>query len=146
MPRITDRLYCARGDKPLYDAVRSELGLALSDWTWKDQFMFALAVGLHSGPPLPFEQREELFAITQLGPTDQAIIDAAALTVCEMETLGDEEKVFETAQNFAHAGIHILHGWLESTGFGSFATDLECRLLKLHTARFESDSAPANAT
>lgn len=131
MARIPDRLSIDRSDRELYDhdTISSEV---LAGRTRKEQFFFAMAIGFKNLVRRPLDSREGFFLAKDMGPEDEALIDAVAIhDTGSADVLADREAVFRIAEEYAHAGIRLLYDRATSSQPGSFYKQLEVELFAL---------------
>ena len=121
-----------KGDRSLYQKVADENVLQFKEKDRKDQFIFAMAVGFANRIKHPLEVKESFFRTEYLRPEDEALICATALHEGNIEILADKEKVFQVAEEYAHAGIKLLADELEGPGFANFSKRLEKELYETY--------------
>ena len=127
-----DRLYIELSDRELYKKVTEDSGL-FQDKDSKDQFLFAMAVGVSNQLRIPLKKRDGFFLVTRLRTEDEALIDAVALSEEDnVDILADKSHVYKIAEEYAHAGIKILLDKIESIEFGSFWKQFEKDLIETH--------------
>jgi hypothetical protein len=129
--RVPDRLYIDRADRDLYDdkTLKSEVFAQREN---KDQFLFAMSLGFKHGVRRPLNTREGFFLAKNLRPKDEALIDSVAIyETHSADVLAGREEVFRIAEEYAHAGIRLLHGEATSGQPGSFFKRLELELFDL---------------
>jgi hypothetical protein len=125
---IPDRLYIDRADRDLYDdeTLKSEVFRRREN---RDQFVFAMCLGFKHGVRRPLNTRDGFFLAQNLRLEDEALIDAVAIhETGSAEVLTDREAVFRIAEEYAHAGIRLLHDEAASGQPGSFFKRLELDL------------------
>ena len=125
---IPDRLYIDRADRDLYDdeTLKSEVFGRREN---RDQFVFAMSLGFKHGVRRPLNTRDGFFLAQNLRLEDEALIDAVAIhETGSAEVLTDREAVFRIAEEYAHAGIRLLHDEATSGQPGSFFKRLELDL------------------
>lgn len=135
MARIPDRISIDRADRDLYDhsMVKSEV---FSNRTRKEEFLFAMAVGFNRRIRRPLQTREGFFLSKDMTPHDEALIDVVAIAeTSSAEILSDKEMVFRIAEEYAHAGIRLIHDQITSGQPGSFSKKLEVELSALLESR-----------
>ena len=138
MARIPDRLYIDIDDRALYDTIQQEV--MFEGKTRKEQFLFAMAVGFKNRVKRPLETREGggFFLAKDLHPEDEALMNAVAIhDAGSLDALSDKATVFKIAEEYAHAGIRLLAGKIESTALGSYVKRLE---QELHDIYREADA------
>jgi hypothetical protein len=121
-----------RGDRSLYQKVVDENVLQFKERDRKDQFIFAMAIGFANSIKHPLAVKESFFRTEYLRPEDAALIRAIALHEHGIEILADNEKVFQVAEEYAHAGIKLLVDELEGPGFANFSKRLEKELYETY--------------
>lgn len=127
-----DRLFIELSDRELYKKVTEDSGL-FRDKNNKEQFLFAMAVGVGNQLRMPFKKRDGFFLEKDLRTEDEALIDAVALSEEDnVDILADKSRVYRIAEEYAHAGIKILLDKIESIEFGSFWKQLEKELIETH--------------
>lgn len=129
--RVPDRLYIDRADRELYDdqTLKSEVFAQREN---RDQFLFAMCLGFKHRVRRHLNSREGFFLAKNLRPKDEALIDSVALHESKSaDVLADREQVFLIAEEYAHAGIRLLHGEATSGQPGSFIKRLELELFEL---------------
>jgi len=131
MNKVPDRLYIDENDRKLYDEVieeifRGKIGDEEKRWERKDQFLLAMAIGFKNEVRRPLKKKEGFIRKEYLKPEDKALINAIAIyDTGSIEVLLDKQKVFSIAEEYAHAGIRILHGEIKSGEPGSYLKKLE---------------------
>ena len=128
MAAIPDRINIDKADRLLYQKVVDENVLQFKEKDRKDQFIFAMAVGFANKIRRPLTAKEGFFRTEYLRPEDEALICAIALYEGNVEVLADKERVFQVAEEYAHAGIKLLVDELEGPGFANFSKRLEREL------------------
>jgi hypothetical protein len=128
MSPVPDRINIDKGDRSLYQKVVDENILQFKEKERKDQFMFAMAIGFSRKVMRPLATKEGFFRTEYLRPEDEALICATALHEGNIEILADKERIFQVAEEYAHAGIKLLVDELESPGFANFSKRLEGEL------------------
>lgn len=127
MDKKPDRLYRDVTDKKLYTQLTEEVFLNQQN---KDQFLLVMAFGFHSGKRRQIQERDSggFVRVEYLTPEDEALIDAIAVFEEGIDILNNESKVYEIAEEYAHAGIHLLYNEIESQKYGSFYKWFELEL------------------
>jgi len=124
-----DRLYIDDEDKELYEKIRNEI---FKNKDNKDLFLFAMAKGFKVHKRSPLQKKFGFVRTEYLLPQDRALLNAIAIYEKGSEdVLLNEEEVFQIAEEYAHYGIQILKGELETSQFGSFDKKLEKELFEL---------------
>jgi hypothetical protein len=127
-----DRISFDKKDRTLYEKLDSEEMLNHRYRTRKEQFMFAMAIGLMHDKKLLINSREGFVLAKDLQPEDIALLDAVAVFDQKSdEVLTDKRKVFLIAEEYAHAGIIILAEKLESSAYGTFEKYIEKEIIEL---------------
>jgi len=130
MSKVPDRLYIDEADRKLYDEISTEIFGGESERR-KDQFLLAMAIGFKNKVKRPIKKKEGFFRRDYLRPEDEALINAVAIyDANSIEILLDKEKVFSIVEQYAHAGIRILHGEIKSGEPGSYLKKLERELFE----------------
>lgn len=131
MARIPDRLSIDKSDRELYDhdVISNEI---FAGRTRKEQFFFAMAIGFKNRVKRRLDSREGFFLAKDMGPEDEALIDAVAIhDTGSADVLADREAVFRIAEEYAHAGIRLLYDMVTSNQPGSLYKRLEVELFSL---------------
>jgi len=127
-----DRISFDKNDRKLYDKLNSEEMLSHSNRPRKDQFLFAMAIGLMHEKRFPIKSKKGFFLAKDLHPEDIALLNAVAIFDQKSdEVLADKRKVFLIAEEYAHAGIIILTEKLESSAYGTFEKHIEKEIIEL---------------
>jgi hydroxypyruvate isomerase len=127
-----DRISFDKNDRNLYDRLDSEEMLNHKYRTRKEQFMFAMAIGLMHEKRLSIKNRKGFFLAKDLQPEDIALLNAVAVFDQKSdEVLTVKRKVFHIAEEYAHAGIIILIEKLESSAYGTFEKHIEKEVIEL---------------
>ena len=105
MTRIPDRLFVDKKDRDLYDndSLKKEL---FAGRTRKEQFLFAMSIGFKNQVHRSLDTRENFFLVKDMHVEDEAMLDMVAIHHEEgsIDVLLSREKVFNIAQEYAHAG------------------------------------------
>lgn len=131
MARIPDRLSIDRSDRELYDhaTISSEV---FAGRTRKEQFLFAMAIGFKNKVRRCLDSREGFFLAKDMGPEDEALIDAVAIYATgSADVLANREEVFRIAEEYARGGIRLLYDSVSSSQPGWFYKQLEKNLFAL---------------
>ena len=129
--RVPDRLYIDKADRELYSdkTLASEVFAQREN---KDRFLFAMCLGFKHDVRRPLNTRDGFILAQTLHPEDEALMDAVALhETGSAEVLANRAEVFGIAEEYAHAGIRLLHGEATSGQPGSFFKRLELELFDL---------------
>ncbi len=118
MAKTPDRLSIdKRTDRKLYDKIRQEVFLEMPR---KDQFLFAMAYGFIYKTKRELGTKEGFFLAKDMGPQDEALINAVAVAETgSVAVLANKARVYQIAEEYAHAGIRLLHDQVTSQP-GSF--------------------------
>jgi hypothetical protein len=117
MAKIPDRLSIDKADRELYNKIKQEVFL---ETPRKDQFLFAMAFGFRHKIRRELGTKEGFFLAKDVGPQDEAMIDAIAVAETgSVAVLSNRARVYQIAEEYAHAGIRLLHDQATS-GPGSF--------------------------
>jgi len=134
MSNIPDRINIEKKDRLLFNKLDQEEILKFKGGrrTRKEQFLFAMTVGFKNSVKHTLENKEGWFLIKDLQPKDEALINAIAIMDANsIEILADKGAVCKIAEEYAHAGIKLLSGEIETTSLGSFDKKLEKELYRL---------------
>ena len=137
MPQIPDRLHIDKEDRKLYDELDKENMLKFKDKggrrTRKEQFFFAMVIGFKNKIKMGLETKEGFFNTRDMRIDDEALIDAIAINDNNsVDVLANREEVFQIAEEYAHAGIKLLHNKINSTQLGSFDKQFEKEILDIY--------------
>ena len=76
----------------------------------KDVFIFSMALAFKLGKKKPLEKKKDIADISVFTESQLLLIKSVAVTAeNNLEVLLDEKKKFEIAEEYANAGIYILH-------------------------------------
>jgi hypothetical protein len=119
MAKIPDRLNIdKKTDRELYDKIKEEVFLEMPR---KDQFLFAMAFGFMYGTKRELGTKDGFFLAKDMGPRDEALINALAVAETgSVAVLSNRARVYQIAEEYAHAGIRLLHDEVTSEEHGSF--------------------------
>jgi len=133
-----DRISFDKNDRELYNKLDSEEMLSHRYRTRKEQFLFAMAIGLLHEKRFPLKNREGFFLAKDLHPEDIALLNAVAVFDEKSdEVLADKRKIFLIAEEYAHAGIILLTEKLETSSYGTFEKHIEKEVIELfNTIKF----------
>lgn len=123
MPKIPDRLSIEKNDKEKYEKLREESIFKEKDN--KDLFIFAMAYGYTKNVCKTLESKEGYVRTEYLKSEDWALIDSLVIDKGSIDMLGNPEKIFQLAEQYANAGIKLLNEKINSIQFGSFDKYLE---------------------
>jgi hypothetical protein len=125
-----DRIFIDLEDKDLYAALQKE-PLAKGREN-KELFFLAMAIGFSSCTRLPISKKEGYFRIEYLTDRDKALMNSLAIHASKsVESLADPAAVYEIAEAYAHAGIHLLIDMIKSTSFEGFDKRFEKEITEL---------------
>ncbi len=112
-----DRLFIEKGEREkLYDKIE-----IFGEKSRKEQFLFAMAFGFKNKIKRPLGTKEGFFLTKDLRVEDEALMDIVAVyDTGSADILSDRGEVFKIAEEYAHAGIHLLHEEISSIEYGSF--------------------------
>jgi len=131
---MRDRLFVDVGDRDLYNQLDQKEPMLKGKR--REQFLLAAAIGFRNGVHRPLEKREGggFFLSKDLKTEDRALIDALALShQGTSDVLADEDRVFSIAEEYAHAGVHLLAQMEASTPLaGSFDKRFEQEIMELY--------------
>jgi dnd system-associated protein 4 len=134
MVSTIDRLYVdEKGDKKIYDMLKSDEPFFKNYTGNKELFLFAMALGFKNQKPLPFSgKRLGYFLEKDLKYEDYVLLNAIAINETKsLDILTDKEKIFKIAEEYAHGGLTILHKEIGPGKFGSFSKNFELKLDQL---------------
>jgi hypothetical protein len=120
-----DRLFIDTSDKSLYDDEKlvNELFYNMAN---KEKFLFAMAYGFKFNTRVSLNKREGYVRAEYLSDTDRALINSLSIYEKEDVTiLSDPLLVFQIAEEYAHAGIRLLHDNVNLIQHGSFYKHFE---------------------
>ncbi|KXB07693.1 hypothetical protein AKJ51_00260 [candidate division MSBL1 archaeon SCGC-AAA382A20] len=127
-----DRVYIRKEDKKVYDKLQDEDPTSpFFERENREVYMVALARGFIDGERLGLNNREGFIRLATLKSKDKAIIKAIA--VQEEETLGilgDKEKVYKIANEYAAGGLQLLKERVLKQNIGSYVKRLESELIE----------------
>jgi len=125
-----DRFHYDINDKKLYDEIEMFKGKSN-----KEQFLLAMSIGYKNNVKRPIQKKYPggFFLAKDLRPEDEALIKAVAIKEeGSIEVLTNLDRVFKIAEEYAHAGIKILHDMVMSTQYGSFDIVFEKELFDIY--------------
>lgn len=138
MPQIPDRLHIDKEDRKLYDELDKENMLKFKDnggrRTRKEQFIFSMVIGYKNTIKRPLDTKDGFFNTRDMRLEDEALINAIAINDNNsVDVLANREEVFQIAEEYAHAGIRLLHDKIKSTQLGgSFDKQFEKELIDIY--------------
>lgn len=105
---VRDRIYILKEHRNVYKKIGSRS--AFQKATNSEIFMVALGLGLRGGEPLPFgkKSRDGLVVLSSFPRKYVALVKAVAISKEGVEVLGDLERVYTIAEEYANAGIDTL--------------------------------------
>jgi len=128
MATTPDRLYIDYDDRDVYKKLADELDL-FKGTTTKEQFLFTMAIGFKHRTRIPLVKKENWFLKKDMKPDDEALVNAVALADARsVDILSDAGAVFKIAEEYAHAGLAILHDKVGTGQFGTFSKRFEGEL------------------
>lgn len=128
MEKIPDRIYIDKKDRKLYDEIEFFKGRSR-----KEQFLLAMSYGFKNSISRKIEKQEGFFLTKDMRPEDEALIYSVGLKHCgKIEVLADKAKIYQIVEEYARAGIKLLHDEVISSEFGSFDIRLEKELSKIY--------------
>ena len=130
MPRKPDRLRIDKSDRKLYNEVAEEL---FAGEERKDQFLMAMSYGFRNDVCVPLKTGDGFFRTEYLQPEDMTLINSIAIhKTGGVQVLSDLEVVFRIAEEYAHAGIKLLHEQVTSQQPGSYIKRFEKEVFDLY--------------
>lgn len=128
MTKKPDRLNIDKKDREIYDNIKW-----FSKKENKEKFLFAMAYGFINNIKHPLKSKEGYILDKYLRPEDEALIYSLVVKhTGSADVLLDLNKVYEIAEEYAHAGLKLLYD--ESTTkheHGTFSIRLEKELHKI---------------
>ena len=133
MSKVTDRLFCEKGDKEnFYDKI-SESEAFFKGKDRRDQFLYAMAVGVRNRMKQPLSRTDGMFNTRDLSGEDEALLYAVAiLDTGSFDILNDIASVYRIAEEYAHAGVQIIAKELETVQYGSYSKQLELGSIEIY--------------
>lgn len=137
MERIPDRLSVdKKTDRDLYNEIEQEVFLEMPR---KDQFLFAMAFGFKYQTRRELGTKEGFFLAKDMGPRDEALMNALAVVETgSVAVLADRARVYQIAEEYAHAGVKLLHSQVTSEQHGSFYKRFERDIFDMLEDQMES--------
>jgi len=127
MASAPDRIYMDRADRELYDRLKNEP--MFENRSRKEQFLLAMAIGFRNGAKREFSKKENLFLLKDCRAEDEALMFAVAVAdTGDAKVVVDRARVFEIAEQYAHAGLKLLIDKVESAAYGGFEARFEKEL------------------
>lgn len=143
MATIQDRIYIDIRDWDVIEKIERENYFNFSDKNKqrKDQFMFAMAIGVNSGlniDSINIENKKEIFLTKYLTEIDMAIFYAVAIRSSNgnLNIINDLNEVYKIVQKYAHIGFKILSDKIESISYGSLEKIFEVEMAELYEELF----------
>jgi len=128
MNNTPDRINIEKSDRNLYDEIE-----IFKNKNRKDQFLLAMSIGFKNRAKHPIKSRDGFFLFKDMKLEDEALIKAVAIKEeGSVEVLSNLDKVFKIVEEYAHAGIKILHDMVMSTQYGSFTDVFEKELFDIY--------------
>lgn len=125
---MQDRIYVDKKDRKLYDEIEFFKGRSR-----KEQFLLAMSYGVKNNINKKIDKQEGFFLIKDMRPEDEALIYSVAIKHHEkIEVLANKNEIYQIAEEYARAGIKLLHDEVVSSEFGSFDVKLEKELSKIY--------------
>lgn len=133
MSNIHDRLHIEHNDRELYTKKISDFDEIFKKKNNKELFLFAMAYGFKNKMRVPFKRRDGFFLEKDLKPDDVSLLNAVALyETNSVDTLLDKGKIYQIAEEYAHAGIRLLVDRIDAIEFVSFWKHFEKELFEAH--------------
>ena len=127
MAKTQDRIYIDKKDRKLYDEIEFFKGRSR-----KEQFLLAMSYGFKNKVHKGIDKQEGFYLVKDMRPEDEALIYSVALSHDgNIDILADKNKMYKIAEEYAKAGIKLLHDEVVSSEFGSFDLKLERELNKI---------------
>lgn len=99
----------------------------------KEQFLLAMAFGFKNETCRKLSTKDAFFLAKDLKFTDDFLLNVVAIgAASSVDILEDRNAVYEIAEEYAHAGIRILHEKVKATQFGSFDKQFEKDLVEIY--------------
>jgi len=141
MSTVPDRLHIDKSDREIYPIIAQETDL-FQGKNNKEQFLIAMAIGVNGQIKVPLKAKDGWFLRKDLRVEDEALISAVAVTDNNsVDILSDKGKVFEVAEQYAHAGIRMLADNIESVEFGTFSKQFEKQISEVYAKNSKNDKA-----
>jgi hypothetical protein len=132
MVKDIDRLSIGKeaNDRAIYNKLENDIFEGKSR---KEQFLFAMALGFKNDVRRSLKGKDGFFLAKDLGPIEESLINTIAIGATDsVDILANRSAVYEIAEEYAHGGIRILCGKVESTQFGSFYKQFEKELVEIY--------------
>ena len=128
MAKTQDRIYIDKSDRKLYDEIEF-----FSERSRKEQFLLAMAYGFKNDITKKIDKQDGFFLIKDMRTEDEALMYSVALYhFKKLEILVDKNEIYKIVEEYARAGIKLLHDEVTSTEFGSFDLKLEKELTNIY--------------
>lgn len=133
MGKDPDRLYVDLADRELYKKMKKEP--FFHGKVNKDLFLYCMGVGFQNNDRNDqFNKKDGFFLVKDMVPADEALIYALAIhEEGTTDVLLNIKKVYQIAEEYAHAGVLIISKKIDTSSFGTYEKDAEqtaVRLLK----------------
>lgn len=138
MSKIPDRIHIDANDRDLYTKIEQEE--LFKDRSRKEEFLMAMAIGFENNVHIPIKKKEGFFLRKDMSNKDEILLNLVALEENSIDILQNKEKVYQLAEEYAHAGIEILTNNIDSMTFGSYEKVFEKVLLELYNKHLGVDS------
>ncbi len=132
MVKIPDRLSIEKNDKVKYEKLQEEN--IFKDMDNKDLFIFAMSYGYSKNVFKNLDSKEGYVRTEYLKPEDWALINSLSIDKDSVDILGNPEKTFQLAEQYANGGIKLLAEKINSIQFGSFDKYLEKDEFEIYTS------------
>ena len=134
-----DRLYIDVKDRVLYEELNKDVFISAELKETKSKFFYAMSIGFKNKIRQPLDAKDGYVRAEYLHPKDEAIMNAVAIYATDdVNIITNREKVFNIVEEYAHAGIRLLHNAINSGQPGSYYKKLEMDLREIPGA-FVSD-------
>jgi len=127
---MKDRVHVDVMNKEIAELMEQHNYFNFNSKTRKEQFMFALSVGVKSGlEGMKLNKKHEWFWTRDLKDEDIALIKAVAVSKTkDPEILNDEEAVFIESESYASLGFKLLSEMINNSSFDTFEKEFELSL------------------
>ncbi len=133
-----DRLYIDKSDREKYSDI-ANISSLFEDKSNKEQFLLAMAFGVHNQTRAALKTKDGWFLEKDLKTENEALISAVAVAeASSVDILSDHAQVYEIAEQYAHAGIRILHDKVHSVEFGTFSKQFEKYVVDIYNQASDS--------
>lgn len=128
MDKVQDRIYVDKSDRKLFDEIEF-----FKDRSRKEQFLLAMAYGFKNGITKKIDKQDGFFLVKDMRIEDEALMCSVALHhYKKIEALIDKNIIYKIAEEYARAGIKLLHSEVTSSQIGSFDLKFEKELTKIY--------------